>query len=105
MEEILKRIIEIDTQAKTIIQEEKSRKLNIDEIIESEYTTKKASLDLEYKDEIKKQIKIAQNNLEEKKKEIDKHLNIEIEKIKAEYEEKESKIINEIISSIKKEEE
>lgn len=105
MEEILKRIIEIDTQAKAIVQEEKTRKLNIDEIIESEYTAKKALLDLEYKDEIKNQINIAQSNLEEKKKEIDKHLDIEIEKIKAEYEEKENEIINEIICSIKKEEE
>ena len=52
MEEILKKIIEIDNKAKSISANEKERKAKIDECIESEFNTEKVLLNMQYKEEI-----------------------------------------------------
>lgn len=104
MEEILNKIIEIDNKAKAIVNEEKDKKENIEDIIEQEFKTQKAVIDLEYKDEINKKKAEKTAQLEEKKIKIDNNLQTEIDKIQKSYYENESEIIANILSSIKNEE-
>ncbi len=105
MEDILKKIIQIDNNAKDIVKEEKKKQSNIEEFIENEFQMKKIILDLEYKDEIKKQKEKYEKMFEEKKKQIDNKVENKINNLEIEYKEKENKIISEIINSIKNEEE
>ena len=102
MEEILKKIIEIDNKAKVISANEKERKAKIDECIESEFNTEKILLNMQYKDEIEKQKKKYDDLLEEKKKEIDDKNNIKIMQIHNNFKNNAKKIVTQIISSIKK---
>lgn len=104
MEEILNKIIEIDNNAKAIVNEEKNKKENIEDIIEQEFKTQKTVIDLEYKDEINKKRNEKTAQLEERKREIDDNLQIEIDKIQKSYYENESEIIANILSSIKNKE-
>ena len=52
MEDILKEIIEIDKNAREIVKQEKDKKINIDDFIETEFRTKKAILELQNKKKI-----------------------------------------------------
>lgn len=103
MDEILKEIIEIDKNAKNIIKEEKEKKLNIDNYIESEYRTKKSVLDLEYKEEIEKQKQKYNQMYNEERLKTEDEANKEIEKIENFYNKEKSNIINSIIASIERE--
>lgn len=104
MEDILKKIIEIDNNAKAIVKEEKNKKLNIGNVIEESFNTTKVVIDLEYKDEINKKKEEKQLQLEEKKREINNNLQLELNKIKNDYNENEKNIIASIVNSIKNEE-
>lgn len=104
MEDVLKKIIEIDNNAKDIINEEKAKKLNIEEIIEQEYKTQKTVIDLEYKNEILKNREEKNAIFEDKKREINNNVQIELERIQNSYYESENNIIEDIVSSIKNEE-
>lgn len=104
MEDILKKIIEIDNNAKSIVKEEKNKKLNIENVIEESFNTTKVVIDLEYKDEINKKKEEKQLQLEEKKREINNNLQLELNKIKNDYNENEKNIIASIVNSIKNEE-
>ncbi len=101
MEEIINKIIEIDNNAKSIIKEEKEKKDNFEEFIDSEFNTKKAVLDLQYKDEINKQKEKYNNMLEQKKIEEEENTKQEIDNIGKKYSELEADIINKIIDKIK----
>lgn len=101
MEEIINKIIEIDNNAKSIIKEEKEKKDNFEEFIDSEFNTKKAVLDLQYKDEINKQKEKYNNMLEQKKIEEEENTKQEIDNIGKKYSELEEDIINKIIDKIK----
>ena len=102
MEEILKKIIEIDNKAKAISAEEKEKKIKIEECIESEFNTEKALLNMQYKEEIEKQKKKYNDLFEEKKKEINDKNSIKIMQINNYFKNNEKKIVTQIISSIKK---
>ncbi len=102
LEEILKRIIEIDNKAKEITNEEKEKKAEIDNILQSEVNTGKAILDVEYKDEIKKIIDKLDRLFDEKKKEIDVKVNNQKIEIDNYFRYNEDKIISEILDNIKK---
>lgn len=101
MEDILKEIIEIDKEARIVIKDEKEKKNNIDDFIESEFRTKKAVLDLEYKEEVTKQKEKYKKLFEDKKNEIDKQIQNKISELEKSYKEKEKNIIENIINSIK----
>lgn len=105
MEDILKEIIEIDKTAREIVKDEKEKKINIDEFIESEFKTKKTILDLEYKEEVKRQKEKYTKLFEEKKVEIDISVQNKISEVEKSYNDKEKDIINDIINSIKNVEE
>ena len=105
MEDILKEIIEIDKNAREIVKDEKDKKVNIDDFIESEFRTKKTILDLEYKEEVTKQ-KQKYTKLSEKEKiEIDKMVQNKISEVEKSYNDKEKDIIKHVINSIKNVEE
>lgn len=104
MEDIIKKIIEIDDNAKAIVKEENIKKINIEEAIEEEFNTQKVVIDLEYKDEINKKKNEKDILFENKKNEIDEKLNSEIDKIKTFYNENYQKIVESIVDSIKNEE-
>lgn len=104
MEEIIKKIIEIDNNAKAIIKDESNKKQNIDEAIEEEFNTQKAVIDLEYKDEINKKKNEKNALFENKKNEINENLKLEINKIQNFYNENSEKIIASVVESIKNEE-
>jgi formate dehydrogenase maturation protein FdhE len=100
MEEILNKIIEIDNKAKAIVYDEKEKKNNIEEFIESEFNTKKTVLDLEFKDSINKEKEKYDKLLQEKKIESDNLLRSQIEELEKKYRESEEEIIKNILSSI-----
>ena len=102
MEEIIKRIIEIDNKAKAISANEKERKAKIDECIESEFNTEKVLLNMQYKDEIGKQSEKYNALFEEKKREIDNKTNMELAYINNNFRLNKDKITRQIINSIKK---
>lgn len=104
MEEIFNKIIDIDKKAKDIVESEKNRKINIEEYIEKEFTAQKALLDAEFKNEIDQKKKMYDNNFEEVKQKINSNSQKEIEEIEKIYREQENDIIQNIINSIKKEE-
>lgn len=101
MEELINKIIEIDNNAKSIIKEEKDKKDNFEEFIDSEFNTKKAVLDLQFKDEINKQKEKYNILFEENKVEIENNTNQEIITIKKNYSELEENIISDLIEKIK----
>lgn len=103
MEELLKKIIEIDNNAKNIVKEEKEKTINIDEFIESEFNTKKVLLDMQYRDELARKASSYKVEAEEKKQEIENKANEEIANIERNYYEHESDFIQNIINSIKEE--
>ena len=105
MEEILKKIIDIDNNAKKIIDFAEQNEKNIDEFIDAECNKKKSMLDMEYKIEIGNKTKKYQELLEKKKSEIDYITREKFEQIEKSYRENEENIINEIVNDIKKEEE
>lgn len=102
MEEIFNKIIEIDNNAKSITNLEKEKKLNLDEYIESEFGIKKVVIDMEFKDDLEVQKKKYEEMFQEKKKEIDEKTKQEIEDVEKVYKEKESEIIENIITIIKR---
>lgn len=101
MEDILKEIIEIDKDARAIVQVEKEKKQNLDDFIESEFKTKKAILDLEYREEIVKQKEKYNKLFEQKKIEIDNRVKEKIEEVEKNWKAKEKDIIENIVNSIK----
>ncbi len=101
MEDILKEIIQIDKNAREIVKDEKEKKLNIDDFVESEFKTQKTILDLEYKEEVIKQKEKYNKLFEQKKIEIDKKVKQKVEEIEKSYKEKEEDIVKYIINSIK----
>ena len=103
MEEILKRIIEIDNKAKDIVSEEQEKKKQIDETLQSEVNTGKAILDVEYKDEINKIKANYDRQFEEKKQEIDVKINNQKVELDNYIRYNEDKIVKEIIDKIKDE--
>lgn len=104
MEEIIKKIIEIDNNAKAIVKDENNKKINIEEAIEEEFNTQKVVIDLEYKDEINKKKNERIELLESKKREINENLKLEIDKIQNFYNENSERIVASIVNSIKNEE-
>lgn len=104
MEEIIKKIIEIDNNAKAIVKDENSKKINIEEAIEEEFNTQKVVIDLEYKDEINKKKNEKAVLFENKKNEIDEKLKLEIDKVQNFYNENSERIVASIVDSIKNEE-
>lgn len=104
MEEIIKKIIEIDNNAKAIVKDENSKKINIEEAIEEEFNTQKVVIDLEYKDEINRKRNEKVALFENKKNEIDGKLKLEIDKIQDFYNENSERIVASIVDSIKNEE-
>ena len=103
MEEILKKIVEIDNNAKNIVKEEKEKTINIDEFIESEFNTKKALLDMQYRDEIARKASNYKMEAEEKKRQIEEEANEEIANIERNYHDHENDFLQFIINSIKEE--
>ena len=103
MEEIINKLIDIDNNAKLIIREELKKKNNFEEFVESEFNTKKAIFDLQYKEEIDKDIKKYKNMFEQKKSQIEDSIKDERQKIDQSYKEQEEKIVSSIINKIKKE--
>lgn len=101
MEDILKEIIEIDKNSREIVKDEKEKKINIDDFIESEFRTKKAILDLEYKEEVIRQKEKYNKLFEERRTEIDKIVENKILELEKNYTDKEKDIIKHIINSIK----
>ena len=97
MEDILKEIIEIDKNAREIVKQEKDKKINIDDFIETEFRTKKAILDLEYKEEITKQKENYDKLFQKRKMEIDSQIHLKITEIERSYKNKEKDIIKNII--------
>ncbi len=104
MEEIIKKIIEIDNNAKAIVKDENSKKINIEDAIEEEFNTQKVVIDLEYKDEINKKKTEKAELFESKKSEINEDLKVEIDKIQNYYNENSERIVKSIVDSIKNEE-
>ena len=102
MEDILKEIIEIDKNAREIVKQEKDKKINIDDFNETEFRTKKAILDLEYKEEITKQKENYDKLFQKRKMEIDSQIHLKITEIERSYKNKEKDIIKNIIDSIKR---
>ena len=102
MEEILKKIIEIDNKAKAISFEEKKRKENFEEALQKEFNTQKEILDAEYKNEITKQQEIYEGLFEEKRKEINKEISNRISDIETHYRTNENRLVEDIVNSIKK---
>ena len=97
-----KEIIEIDKNAREIVKQEKDKKINIDDFIETEFRTKKAILDLEYKEEITKQKENYDKLFQKRKMEIDSQIHLKITEIERSYKNKEKDIIKNIIDSIKR---
>ena len=104
MEEILKKIIDIDNNAKSIISVAEENEKNIDELIEEQTNKKKAMLDMEYKIEIGNKEKKYKELFEQKKNEIDLNTKEKIEQLEKKYRENEQKVMNDIIRKIKNEE-
>lgn len=105
MEEIIKKIIEIDNNSKAIIDLEKVKQENIEDVVMQEFNTRKTIIDMKYKDEISKQREVKDAEFVLKKQEIDNKINQEIEELKNSYNEKKETIINSIVISIKNGEE
>ena len=103
MEEIINKLIDIDNKAKLIIKEEIEKKNNFEEFVESEFNTKKAIFDLQYREEINKNKKKYDNMIENKKEQIENDIEIERLAIEKKYKEQEEKIVSNIINKIKKE--
>lgn len=101
MEEILKKIIEIDNNAKAIVQDGKNKKEQIEETIEKEFATQKESLDNAFKEEIEKQKKEFESKLNEREAIVDMKTRNEISRIETEFKDSEQEVINSIINSIK----
>lgn len=101
MEEIINKLIEIDNNAKLIVQEEKEKKNNFEDYIEKEFNTKKTIIDLQLKDEIKRQKQKMDNMLEEKKQQIKNEVQGEITRIEKDYNEIEQNLILKILDKIK----
>ena len=101
MEEILKKIIEIDDKAKEIAFEEKEKKKTIEEYLQSEVNTAKAILDVEYKSEMKKNKEKYDRLFDEKKNEIDVKINNKKVEIDNFIRYNEDKITERIINKIK----
>jgi len=90
MEEILNRIIEIDNNAKAIVQDGKKRKEQIEELIDNAY-----------KEEIDSQKKSFEVKLREKEAIEDMKARNEISRIETDFKKSEQEIIDNIINSIK----
>ena len=105
MQEIINKIIEIDNNAKSIIKQEKEKRDNFEDFVNSQFNTKKASLDLEYKDEINKKRQEYDNLFAQKKQSIENSVKEEISNIEKNYREIEEKIIIDIVNKIKNGEE
>ena len=101
MEEIIKKIIEIDNKAKAISAEEKNRNANIEEFIEDEYIKEKKLLDKQYEEEIKKQVQKYEAIFDEKKIEIDNEISKKIFQINERFKMDKEMIIKQIVSDIK----
>jgi len=101
MEEILNRIIEIDNNAKAIVQDGKKRKEQIEDIIEKEYKRQKELIDNAYKEEIDSQKKSFEVKLREKEAIEDMKARNEISRIETDFKKSEQEIIDNIINSIK----
>ena len=104
MDNIINKIISIDEKAKEIISNQKYREENIEDIIKKDFNTKKAVLDLQYKDAINKEKEKYEKLVEEKTLEIDKRFNEQIREAQEKYNNYETKIKNNIINEIKNEE-
>ena len=100
LEEILKRIIEIDNKAKEIAREEKEKKENIENILQSEVNTRKAILSTQYKEEMESKNRIYDELFEEKKREIDIDINNKKLEIDNFIRYNEDKIIKNIVTKI-----
>lgn len=101
MEEILNRIIEIDNKSKEIVQNEKIRKMNIDDYIESEFEKRKAAFDLAYNEDIKYQKEKIQNRLKEEKDSIKSRIELEMNTIENRVKNEENNIVDEIVKKVK----
>jgi hypothetical protein len=102
MDEIIEKIIQIDSDAKKITEEIRDKKTNIDKLIEEELTVKEAVLELEYREEIEKKKKEYEKLLENKSQVINQKVNWRIaslrEAFKAEKDDIEERIFKEITS-------
>ena len=105
MQEIINKIIEIDNNAKSIIKQEKEKKDNFEDFVNSQFNTKKAILDLEYKDEINKKQQEYSDMLAQKKENIINDVKQEISEIEKNYRQVEQNLIEDIVNRIKNGEE
>ena len=101
LEEIIKRIIEIDNKAKELTEEEKSKKQNIEDVLQSEFNTGKAILDVDYKEEMQKKSEYFEELFEDKKKEIDENISNKKLELDNYYRYNEKSIIEKIINKVK----
>jgi hypothetical protein len=102
MDEIIEKIIQIDSDANKITEEIRDKKENIDKLIGEELAVKEAVLELEYREEIEKKKKENEKLLENKGQVINQKVNWRIanlrEAFKAEKEDIEERIFKEITS-------
>lgn len=102
MEETIKELMEFDKNCKLIIEDLEVRESNIDEAIEEQIKLKKEEINNKYLYKINFQKTEYDKRIKQRKEEIDKETNIEIQKMQEHFENEKEKIANTIINSILK---
>lgn len=100
MEEIINKLIDIDKMSKNIVNEQNSRKENIDELIETEIEKQKLEINAKYDLKLKTKSEEMANKLEENKKMLLEREQKEINNLEKEYNDLKETRIQKIISKI-----
>ncbi len=102
MEKTIKELMEFDKKCKLIIEDLEERKSNIDEAIEKQIELKKEEINNKYLYKINFKKTEYDKRIKQRKEEIDKETNIEIQKMQENFENEKENIANTIINSILK---
>lgn len=102
MEKTIKELMEFDKKCKRIIEDLEARKSNIDEAIEEQIELKKEEINNKYLYKINFQKTEYDKRIKQRKEEIDKETNIEIQKMQENFENEKENIANTIMNSILK---
>ena len=102
MDKIINRIIEIDNNAKKIVEKSKEKRDDIEKFIEQELAVKQAVLEVQYKELINEKKIDYDKKLKEKEQEIESRTNWKINKYKERFNEEKNKIQEQIVFDIVK---
>ena len=102
MDKIINKIIEIDNNAKKIVEESKKKRDEIDKYIEEELAVKQAVLEVQYKELINEKKMDYDKKLKENEKNIESRTNWKINKYKERFNEEKNRIQEQIVFDIVK---